>query len=79
MGTFSCNVWKTVRRLWLHFNIISITFGNGLKTDSGMRCGLEKTVLETPPYTFIPQVCKGMSLYPKLGVNRDGTLFLEEH
>lgn len=33
-GTFGCSVWKTIRRLWPHVNNnISITVGNGLKTD----------------------------------------------
>jgi len=33
-GTFGCSVWKTIRRLWPHFNNnMSITVGNGLKTD----------------------------------------------
>lgn len=31
-GTFGCSVWKTIRRLWPHFNNnLSITIGNGLK------------------------------------------------
>ncbi|WMV26757.1 hypothetical protein MTR67_020142 [Solanum verrucosum] len=78
-GTFGCSVWKTIRRLWPYFNNnMSITVGNGLKTDFWNEVWIGEDSLRNS-FSHLYILSTQRNVYPKLGVNRDGTLFFEEH